>query len=150
MKSVYQIYKSAKVGNEKDFYCTLRQKYEEEIKNDKGNVDIGYLKTYLMKCSNRKFSELYISFTALLVSFITLITEKYDVKILTSLLMIMVVITTVLVIYADMREKMFANTLFVLNDIEQELEDKKRENQNGNSVTFRSPLHNKLQQNMEF
>lgn len=124
MGEIIEIYNKSEKRTDKNLYCNLKDNFQNMI-----NEDINKLKAYQMRCSSQKFSEHYTSSMALFISILGVINgiRSQSSKEITLAIILALIIAGVLisVIRFHKRDRKYMESLFVLNEIEKEMNERK-------------------------
>lgn len=119
MIEIIKIYRRAKkrVNSNLEIYDSLKKVLEETI-----DGDMRRLKTYKMKCDSYKVSDFSISVLILAISGIALAVEVTSSISIVFVALLLILIETLIIAILYHRESIHRETLFVLNDIEKEMQ----------------------------
>ena len=125
MKEILEIYKNAKKRIETKFYSLLREELETKLEKN-GKIDIEMLKEYQMECESYKFLDFNISVSSLMVSFVALgiSISEYKNSCIFWVTAVAAVIIRGIAIMMHRKEVKHRKVLFVLNEIEKEINNK--------------------------
>ena len=125
MKEILEIYKNAKKRIETKFYSLLREELETKLEKN-GKIDIEMLKEYQMECESYKFLDINISVSSLMVSFVALgiSIAEYKNSCIFWVTAVAAVIIGGIAIMMHSKEVKHRKVLFVLNEIEKEINNK--------------------------